>query len=220
MSIALSSTPHNVKGVVALPGSDDRCIPANLMLLDYQNLIQKFAPFIGNVKIYSDVHLNGAFVTEQEVELRPSNIAADRNLIPLFVNKPGPRYAFQPQGQEHITTILQAPEREGFRTLSQAKIRKVHQFPDQPPTYLRVSLSAVALGQLDQQPVHEDAYQWFNKNYGGAPDDVTVTSKNAAFQRGSMNWQKASLLLSPRKLHPVLRAARAGKGRFATGQRN
>ena len=192
--LALSSTPHNVKGVVALPGFDDRCVPANLMLLDYRNSIQKFAPFIENVKIYSNVHLNRAFVTEQEVELRPSNTAADRNLILLFVNNAGPRYAFQPQRQEHITTILQAPEREGFRTLSRAKIRKVHQVPDQPPTYLRVSLSAVALGQLDQQPVHEDAYQWFNKNYGGAPDDVTVTSENAAFQRGSLKWQKASLL--------------------------
>ena len=53
---------------------------------------------------------------------------------------------------------------------------------------------AVDLGQLDEKPVHEDAYQWFNKNYGGAPDDVTVTSENAAFQRGSIKWQKASLL--------------------------
>ena len=104
--LALSSTPHHVKGVVALPGFDDRCVPANLMLLDYQSSIQTFATYIENVKIYRNVHLNHAFVTEQEVELHPSNTAADRNLILLFVNNACPRYAFQPQGQEHITTIL------------------------------------------------------------------------------------------------------------------
>ena len=89
--LALASTLHKVKGVVALPGFDDQCVPANLMLLDYRNSIQKFAPFIKNVKIYGNVRLNRAFVAEQEVELRPSNTAANRNLILLLVNTAGPR---------------------------------------------------------------------------------------------------------------------------------
>ena len=52
----------------------------------------------------------------------------------------------------------------------------------------------MAVRQLQQQSVHEDAYQRFNKSYGGAPDDVTVTSENAAIQQVSIEWQNASIL--------------------------
>ena len=109
-------------GDIALAELEDPCVPADLMLLDYRNLIKPFAPFIKNVNIYINVHLNGALASEQGVELRPTNMAVDRKYILLFVNNAGSQYAHEPQRQIHITTTLQAPKRDGFRTLSRAKI--------------------------------------------------------------------------------------------------
>ena len=47
---------------------------------------------------------------------------------------------------------------------------------------------------------------------------VGYATSNAGLQRLSTLWH--SVGLSPRKLHPVLRAERAKKDRFATGQKN
>ena len=50
-----------------------------------------------------------------------------------------------------------------------------------------------------------------------------ISVKMGNFQPSSLLLllgERASVILSPRKLHPVLRAERAKKDRFATGQKN